>query len=118
MAEFPKLKTNAVAQYPSTKTFEFKTEILKFVDGKEQRFRRAPSMLQRWMISLDLLDDGEADAVQQFVTDHAGRFGQFSFYDPWDNVLYEGCSFDQDEISINSNGAMNNRASLVIRRNA
>jgi hypothetical protein len=39
MATFPKLKTNAVAQYPASKTARYQNQALRFLDGTEQRYR-------------------------------------------------------------------------------
>jgi len=37
MASFPTLKTSAVAQYPATKAVKFQNQVMRFVDGTEQR---------------------------------------------------------------------------------
>lgn len=117
MAEFPRLKTGAVAQFPMNKTLDFNTEVLRFVDGSEQRFRNAASVMQRWSISVDLLDESEIQAIQQFVTDQAGRFGSFTFTDPWDEAVYDDCSFESDEINVTLDGPSVSRTELIIRRN-
>ncbi len=39
MNEFPKLKTGAVLQYPAAKRLECLTQVTRFLDGSEQRFR-------------------------------------------------------------------------------
>lgn len=117
MAEFPRLKTGAVLQFPSNLTLDFSTDVLRFIDGKEQRFRRSVSVAQRWSIVLDRLDETEAKLLQQFVVQQSGKFGTFSFPDPWDGVVYENCSFENDEIVVTASGAMMCRTELVIRRN-
>ena len=39
MANFPRLTTGAVTQYPSSRNLTYSTYVLRFVDGREQRFR-------------------------------------------------------------------------------
>ena len=59
MANFPALKTGAVAQYPSDRTRRYSTQVLRFLDGSEQRFAGFGAPLKRWLIRLELLDDTE-----------------------------------------------------------
>src|ERR1039457_3037632 len=80
-AMFPTLKTGAVMQYPAKRTLQFNTDAIRFLDGTEQRFRDNPSVLHRWTIQLDLLDESELAALDQFFISNQGRFGSFSFTD-------------------------------------
>ena len=41
MSAFPKLKTGAVAQYPASRALSQATEVVRFLDGTEQRYRAA-----------------------------------------------------------------------------
>src|ERR1039458_10518178 len=79
---FPTLKTGAVMQYPAKRTLQFNTDAIRFLDGTEQRFRDNPSVLHGWTIQLDLLDESELAALDQFFISNQGRFGSFSFTDP------------------------------------
>ena len=63
---FPTLKTGAVTQYPAKRTLQFNTDALRFLDGTEQRFRDNSSVLHQWTIQLDLLDESELAAFDQF----------------------------------------------------
>ena len=63
---FPTLKTGAVMQYPAQRTLQFNTDAIRFLDGTEQRFRDNPSVLHQWTIQLDLLDESELAAFDQF----------------------------------------------------
>lgn len=36
---FPTLKTGATLQYPAQRATAFSTDVVRFVDGSEQRFR-------------------------------------------------------------------------------
>ena len=60
MANFPALKTGAVAQYGSDRSRQFATQVLRFLDGSEQRFPGYGTALLAWVIRLDLLDESEA----------------------------------------------------------
>ena len=36
---FPTLKTGAVMQYPGKRILQFSTDVVRFLDGTEQRYR-------------------------------------------------------------------------------
>ena len=72
MSNFPTLKTGAVLQYPAQKEVRFTTEIVRFMDGSEQRFREYQTSLHRWMIRLELLDQGELQVLREFFRTQAG----------------------------------------------
>ena len=96
MASFPALKTGAYAQYPSDRTRGFATSVYRFLDGSEQRFPGYSAPLRRWIIRLDLLDEEELVALEQFFVSQAGRAGTFAFTDPWNGTVCPSCSFDSD----------------------
>jgi len=98
MADFPMLRSGAVAQFPLSSQTQFATDVVKFLDGTEQRFRRYPAKLRRWAVRLDLLDEGEAEAMLQFFRTQRGMSGTFSFTDPADGTVYPECLFTSDSI--------------------
>ena len=114
---FPQLKTTAVAQYPATRTIEFRTETLRFVDGTEQRYREWPGALRRWTIRLDALDETELSQVELFVESNHGRSGTFSFTDPWDGTVHANCSLASDDATLQWTGEMRGRTTLTIVEN-
>jgi len=116
MALFPKLKTTAVTQFPSGRSLSFATEVLRFIDGTEQRFRRAGAPVFRWEISLSKLDARELAAVREFFLSQQGRYGMFEFIDPWDGMEYHGCSFEDDELELTLDGERSSSTKLTIRR--
>jgi hypothetical protein len=63
VATFPTLKTGAVAQYGSSRTRGFSTQVFRFLDGSEQRFQDYGAPLRRWTIRLSLLDEAELNAL-------------------------------------------------------
>jgi hypothetical protein len=117
MATFPLLKTGAVAQYPATKSVRFQNQIVRFLDGKEQRYRDAAGPLHQWVIRLSELDDGEMTAIEQFFEDNQGRLGSFAFTDPWDGTHYANCSVASDELTLGSAAEMRGKTSVTIVEN-
>ncbi|HUI56697.1 MAG TPA: DUF2460 domain-containing protein [Bryobacteraceae bacterium] len=114
MTTFPKLKTNAVAQYPATKTQRYQNQIVRFVDGTEQRYRDSAGPLHRWAISLDQLDEAEMTAMEQFLQANQGQFASFAFTDPWDGTQYGTCSLSSDGMDLSSLGEMLGKTSLTV----
>src|SRR6266446_6842804 len=114
MAMFPGLKTGAVAQYPADRERRFSTDVVRFVDGSEQRFAGFGAALRRWVIRLELLDESELTALAEFFQ---GRAGTFSFTDPWDGVVYPNCSFEADEIAVEFGGVARGKTTVVVREN-
>lgn len=117
MAIFPTLKTGAVAQYGSDRSRRFSTQVLRFLDGSEQRFPGYGSSLLRWVIRLDLLDESELEDLEQFFEDEGGRAGSFSFTDPWDGTVYANCSFDSDDLQLQFQGLARGKTQLVVKEN-
>ncbi|MGD0498508.1 MAG: DUF2460 domain-containing protein [Bryobacteraceae bacterium] len=117
MASFPKLKTNAAAQYPATRSARYQNEALRFVDGTEQRYRDSAGPLHRWEIHLSQLDEAEMAALEEFFADNQGAFGSFSFVDPWDGQTYPNCSLDTDVLETMARAEMNGATSLTVVEN-
>jgi hypothetical protein len=117
MASFPTLKTGAVLQYPAKRTLQFTTDVMRFLDGNEQRYRDSPSVLHQWRIQLDLLDEGELGALDQFFLSNQGSFGSFSFTDPWDGTTYPNCSIVGDIFQFQSRSEMRGKTTLTICEN-
>jgi hypothetical protein len=117
MAAFPELKTGAVAQYPSERSRGYSTAVYEFLDGSEQRTSQFGTPLRRWLVRLELLDEAELFALEQFFVEEGGAAGSFSFIDPWDETEYPDCSFEGDEIELVFAGPGDGRSQLVIREN-
>ncbi len=117
MSAFPRLKTGVVAQYPATRSVVYGTEVFRFLDGSEQRFRSSSGAVRRWVIRLDLLDETETSRLEEFFASMQGRFGSFSFQDPWDNTIYPDCSLESDELVIEERGETRGKLALVVREN-
>jgi hypothetical protein len=117
MATFPQLKTSAVAQYPATKSIRFQNQTVRFLDGKEQRYRDSAGPLHRWVIRLNELDESEMAAMEQFFQDNQGRLGSFAFTDPWDGTQYATCSLDSDELDSSLVTEMSGKVSVTVIEN-
>lgn len=117
MNDFPTLKTGAVLQYPAGKRLECATRVTRFLDGSEQRFRDFAAPVQYWAVRLDLLTEQEMRQVQDFHEAQQGRYGSFSFVDPWDGAEYANCSFAIDLLTLEYQEEARGQLSLVIRNN-
>ncbi len=117
MATFPRLKTAAVAQYPANRIILFQNRVLRFLDGKEQRYRERGNPLHRWEIRLNELDEGEIAAIDGFFWSNQGRLGSFAFTDPWDGTTYPDCSLASDDLELLSLGEMRGKTELIVAEN-
>jgi len=117
MTSFPTLKTSAVTQYPATKAIAFQNQVLRFLDGTEQRYRDCAGPLHQWAIRLSELDETEMAALEQFLESNQGSFGSFSFTDPWDNQTYSNCSFASDPMDSLFMEEMRGKVSVTVREN-
>ena len=118
MAEFPKLKTGVVAQYPATKEYRFSTVARRFVDGTEQRHRDLSGSRLRWVVKLSQLNGTEVAEVLEFFRIQQGRLGSFDFEDPWTQMVTQmviaNCHFGQDVLSVRADGEFDNSTELLI----
>ncbi|MGH9722010.1 MAG: DUF2460 domain-containing protein [Bryobacteraceae bacterium] len=117
MPTLPLLKTGAVMQYPAQRDVRYRTYAVRFVDGGEQRYREYRAPLRRWIIQLELLDESELAALEEFFVGNKGQHGSFSFTDPNDNVEYADCSLDDAEFALELQGELRGRTALVVREN-
>ena len=115
---FPPLRTGAIAQYPLARELRQTAEIVTFLDGSEQSYRSMPSARCRWMIRLELLDDAEAARLRAFFEQQKGRWGTFSFTDPWTGIAHTQCSFETDTFPHTQDGEGRNAVQLVINEHA
>jgi phage-related protein len=117
MASFPALKTGAVAQYGSDRSRKFSTQVLRFMDGSEQRFPGYGTPLLQWVIRLDLLDESELENLELFFENEGGRAGTFSFTDPWDGTVYPNCSFGSDDLALEFQEIARGTTQVVVKEN-
>ena len=96
MARFPKLKTGALAQYPVVREHRYSTEVKKFLDCAEQRYRDFGAGRKRWVIYLEKLDETETARLERFFDEQQGRVSTFEFEDPWTGAVIPQCRFAED----------------------
>lgn len=114
MSSFPTLRTGAVLQYGSGYELRFETRVLRFVDGSEQRFRLRGKGGRRWLIRLEMLDEGELAALENFAAAMQGSNQEFEFTDPWDGLLYSRCRLQNDALELVQAGPHRGLAQLEI----
>jgi hypothetical protein len=117
MAIFPTLKTGAVIQYPATKSVQFSSFVVRFLDGTDQRYRQYSAPLRRWAIQLELLDEGELNTLEQFFVAQEGSFATFTFIDPWTQTSFANCSIDQDILDYQLSGESQGAMKLIVSEN-
>jgi hypothetical protein len=114
---FPKLKSNAVAQYPFGRQQSYRNQTVAFVDGTDQRYRDCGSPQVQWSIQLDELDESELASLEEFYLANQGAFGEFSFTDPYDGKQYDNCSLWSDSLALVSITEMRGSTKLTVVRN-
>jgi hypothetical protein len=113
MATFPTLRSGKQAQYPSDLEWRAETEVLRFVDGSEQRFKtRKPQ--RRWTLRYWNLDEGELRMLEEFVISQNAGSGMFAFTDPDSGVTYAKCRLGAAPVVLKSDGWQRNAAEIVV----
>ena len=111
MANFPALKTGAVAQYPFGRAVGFQTQTVRFLDGSSQRYRIRPA-LRKWTLNLDLLDEDEMAAVVAFF--EAQGTAPFAFTDPVSGDTARTCVFSANSLAVVLNAEHRAQATVLI----
>jgi len=117
MSSFPTLKTGATLQYPAQRATDFSTDVVRFVDGGEQRFRGYQTPLKRWSIRLDLLDESELHMLREFFRTQSGGAEDFLFTDPWNGTVYPSCSLSGNDISEELDATQQGKTALTVTEN-
>lgn len=112
MATFPVLKTGAVAQYPLGLGLRYSTQVVRFMDGSQQKFRLIGVRLRRWNLKLDLLDEQELGALIAFVEQQGSQ--TFPFTDPFTGEIAENCVIYREEFDATMNSEMSGQTAVVI----
>ena len=100
MSTFPLLKTGAVMQYPARRVDQYGTDVVVFLDGREQRCRKLAAPIRHWVVELTMLDESEVRSLEEFLISNRGSYGDFSFTDPWSGTAYTDCSFAEDTLQM------------------
>jgi phage-related protein len=99
MATFPALSSGAVAQYPVSVVYGQSVQVIRFLDGSDQRFLNQGRQYRRWQIRLDLLNESEMNQLEAFFLAQQGEYSVFDFPDPLSNQTVPNCRLGTAEIT-------------------
>ncbi len=93
MSTFPVLSCGAVAQYPAPLRVGQAAQVIRFLDGSDQRYLTQSGMLRAWQIQLNLLNESEIQELEAFFTSQQGDYSAFVFPDPFTGSNIVNCRF-------------------------
>lgn len=88
---FPSLSTGAVTQYPAAYVSRQAVQVIRFIDGSDQRYPTQGQALRQWQIRLDLLNEVEIAQLEAFFVAQQGDYGTFTFPDPFSGAQVSNC---------------------------
>lgn len=91
MLTFPLLSTGAVAQYPLPLSYTSPVEIIRFIDGTDQRFASRGGALRSWHIQLSFINEDEIHQIETFFETMGGQYSLFAFPDPYSGQIVPNC---------------------------
>jgi hypothetical protein len=91
VAIFPLLTSGAITQYPIPLTTGQAAQVIRFLDGSDQRYLAQGKMLRSWEIRLDLLNESEIQRMEEFFTLQQGDYSRFIFPDPFTGSDVPNC---------------------------
>ena len=91
MPTFPRLTSGAISQYPTQIVNQQAVQVLRYIDGSDQRFLNQGRQFRRWQIRLNLLSEAEMYALENFFEDQIGDYSIFTFIDPFSNLVVPNC---------------------------
>jgi phage-related protein len=112
--EFPRLKTAAVQQYGSSVSSRFETRVLRFVDGKEQRFPVQKGAGKSWVLRYSQLTEGELAALDDFFQAMQGPAQEFVFEDPRTGIRHERCRLSGEKLALQLDAEHGGNAEIEI----
>lgn len=113
MLEFPTLKTGVKGQYPLTREVLAEARVFTFLDGRQQRFPATKARM-RWTLHLEMLDEEEAWAVEEFARRHFETAEPFRFTDPLTGTEYWPCFLGGRQFGSAAEGPMRRRLKLLV----
>lgn len=84
---FPQLATGAIAQYPAESTLLRRTVVNETADGRQIRWPDLMGTEVRWECALTEMSDQEWTAVRDLFQAVEGRWKNFTFFSPYENLL-------------------------------
>ncbi len=89
--QFPTLSTGSITQYGSAAAYVWPAQVIRFLDGSDQRFLACGRALRRWAIDFRLLNESEIAALEAFFRGVEGEYSPFTFPDPITGVDIPNC---------------------------
>lgn len=114
MTTFPALSSGAIAQYPLQINFSWITQVVRFLDGTDQRCIVRARRLRYWVIKLSLLNDSELAQLEEFFDGQQGNFGLFNFPDPSSDQVIPNCRLASPQFSCLYVGPDHGSAGLTV----
>ncbi len=114
MAIFPALSSGAIAQYPLPAYVALTTQVIRFMDGSDQRCIVRARPVRWWVLRLSLLNDAELGQLEEFFTEQQGAFGLFDFPDPFSGQTIANCRFGTSELITFYDGADQGSTDLTV----
>lgn len=99
MAGFPVLSSGAVTQYPAPLTSGQGAQVIRFIDGSDQRYLMQGRTLRQWEIRLDLLNDDEIQQMEAFFLAQNADYDTFMFPDPFSGTGVPNCRFGSPQLT-------------------
>lgn len=91
MASFPVLSSGAVTQYPAALATSQGAQVIRFLDGSDQRYLTQGRTFRQWQIKLDLLNESEIQQIESFFAAQLGDYSSFVFPDPFSGTNVPNC---------------------------
>lgn len=91
MASFPVLSSGAVTQYPAALATSQGAQVIRFLDGSDQRYLTQGRTFRQWQIKLDLLNESEIQQIENFFAAQLGDYSSFVFPDPFSGTNVTNC---------------------------
>ena len=114
MATFPTLSSGAVMQYPASVEFGQSVQVMRFLDGSDQRFLNQGRQYRRWQIRLELLNESEMNQLESFFLMQSGEYSLFDFPDPFSSQNVPNCRLGTAEITSDFVGVDNCSSTLWV----
>jgi hypothetical protein len=91
MASFPLLSSGAVTQYPAALASTQGAQVIRFLDGTDQRYLTQGRPFRQWQIRLNLLNENEIQQIEAFFANESGDYSRFVFPDPFSGTNVPNC---------------------------
>lgn len=113
-AIFPSLSSGAVAQYPASMLTGQNVQVVRFLDGSDQRYLQQGRSFRSWQIRLNLLNEAEIAQIEAFFVAQQGDYLPFSFPDPFSGTTVANCRLASSGIASQYLGVDSGATSLWV----